>query len=229
MESIDDFKGIKGKIKVVHPKDSNSRLILADNSDVIIEVVLNKVIDKKVGSTPDDEENLNANASLIAAAPELLREMITVFNQLEANRPEWYDRAQYWRIKNLINKALNKEEVKNRIWGFFKNGIICVSLYEEYTYIMSEIKVEGSGTKTVLQVFDKSGQMVKQWKGMRYSQAVFKEMEHVRQNRQIPVSSKGKTFTCVDGTVLPKEDRSIDVYTCFPSLPRYDGPRAESK
>jgi len=133
-------------------------------------------------------------------------------------------------IKNEDFKGLPGRldmEVKNTIWSFVKQANICISYFEEFTYINFEIFNHGGSGKCVLRIYDKSGTMIKQWKGMRYKDSLYREMDHQRDNGQKPVSSYGRTYMA-NGVSLPLEDRTVDLYDLFPDLPRYDVPRHTS-
>jgi hypothetical protein len=51
------------------------------------------------------DEEAEANAKLIAAAPELLASLIEIFDLLEINEPEWYLRKHFNHAINAIRKA----------------------------------------------------------------------------------------------------------------------------
>ncbi len=49
-------------------------------------------------------EEVEANANLVSAAPDLLNALVEITNLLEEHEPNWYLRKHY----NLITSALNK-------------------------------------------------------------------------------------------------------------------------
>lgn len=68
------------------------------------------------GKPGHEESKAQANAALIAAAPELYEVLKEVFGQLEYHEPIWYTGGMYRQIKAALEKAERKggEEVGNR-------------------------------------------------------------------------------------------------------------------
>ena len=78
----------------------------SDNTDIIIRsqngIIANCTIDAWPEMSKIEKE---ANAKLIAAAPELLESLTELFNLLEENEPQWYLRGHYNRAIKAIKKA----------------------------------------------------------------------------------------------------------------------------
>jgi len=73
------------------------------NKDVATRICAIEVNCSQKGNAPIEEAE--ANAKLIAAAPELLDSLNELFNLLEENEPQWYLKGHYNRAIKALQKA----------------------------------------------------------------------------------------------------------------------------
>ena len=95
------FKGTKGQGHRAIKRGGAERLVgvTGNNFQHLCEILYS-------GGYGMTEEEVEANANLVSAAPDLLNALIEVANLLEENEPNWYLRKHYNRITSALNKAL---------------------------------------------------------------------------------------------------------------------------
>ena len=95
------FKGTKGQWHRAIKRGGAERLVgvTGNNFQPLCEILYS-------GGYGMTEEEIEANANLVSAAPDLLNALIEVANLLEENEPNWYLRKHYNRITSALNKAL---------------------------------------------------------------------------------------------------------------------------
>lgn len=95
------FKGTEGQWHRAIKRGGTERLVgvTGNNFQPLCEILYS-------GGYGMTEEEVEANANLVSAAPDLLNALIEVANLLEENEPNWYLRKHYNRITSALNKAL---------------------------------------------------------------------------------------------------------------------------
>lgn len=93
------FKGTKGRWHRAIKRGGIGRLVgvTRNNFQPLCEILC-------PGGYGMTTEEVEANANLVNAAPDLLNALIEITNLLEEHEPDWYLRKHY----NLITSALNK-------------------------------------------------------------------------------------------------------------------------
>ena len=88
-----EFKGTKGNWKL---KEGRDNLIISEENFHIATTWV-----AGIGNIPQE-----ANAKLIASAPELLETVLELHKLLEENLPNWYLKRHDNIVKNVLEKAL---------------------------------------------------------------------------------------------------------------------------
>lgn len=124
--------------------------------------------------------------------------------------------------RSLLDKNKSYRDIPNFMFFKGRDGLINLSVYKKHIEMIFEPHCRGY--KTIARVYTHSGELVKQWKGISFSQScdrLARYCEQTDDNTAVPATEI--SFRCENGEIFPSEEYSDkSIYDLFPTLPRYE-------
>lgn len=129
----------------------------------------------------------------------------------------------------MPQKVYASPESTNRFL-YFKDGMVNISIMKEHISFIFE--PNNKHNYKIIRIYKKNGELVKQWKGLSYSNCVGKERQFIKENQEshityFPVSLTLEddieiSFFAKDGSAIwSYENRFLSIYDIFTNLPKY--------
>lgn len=114
---------------------------------------------------------------------------------------------------------------------FFGDGMINIIILKEHVSFLFEPR--NKHCRKIIRIYKNSGELVKQWKGISYSNCLDKLKLFRMHNKELEITQFPNSLTLVDevelsfysedgSTIWGYENKQLSIYDIFTNLPKYN-------